>query len=77
MEVYERANDHLYGRYYAYFKSAKIGQDGMLISDSGRGDTPAAAIASYGKRISGKTLVFNATETNRKEIKAPKIITKT
>ena len=49
-------------------RGCEIKKDGFLISDFGRGKSIREAVDDYLKKISGKTLVFNATSGSRREV---------
>jgi hypothetical protein len=60
-----------HGRFIALFKDCEEKGDGTLISTYGNGNSEAEAIADYGDRISGKTLVIGAYTADRKELCVP------
>lgn len=61
-------------RYYASFQNCEIKEGSMLISCSGDGATPDAAIRRYTNLISNRTVVYRATLDGRKDIMVPTLI---
>jgi hypothetical protein len=59
------------GRYFAEFDGSEIKNDGCLATMSGNGETISLAIHDYARRLGGKTLVFNAYRSTRREIISP------
>jgi hypothetical protein len=58
-------------RFCASWRNVEIKDGCMLISESGRGDTPQAAVFDYMKKISGRTIVVNGSANRRRIIKLP------
>lgn len=59
-------------KFWAQLRGVEEKADGLLRSSHGNGDTPDDAIADYARQISGKTLVVDAMDPEkRKEIVAP------
>ena len=76
MLVYERKDDRPEGlaRYYCSLEHIEIKDDSVLISPSGNGNTVEEAIEDYCRRISGKRLVYRATNpAQRRDFMAPMI----
>ena len=72
MLIRERPKDlWRHGRFWASFEDCEEKGDGTLIGTYGNGDSEAEAIADYGEKISGKTLVIGAYTTDRKELLVP------
>jgi len=61
------------GRFTAYFYGAEVKSDptGFLYSVYGEGKSPNDALTNYAGKIQGKTLVFDATNEDRREVKVP------
>lgn len=55
--------------YYVEYEDSDIKDGDELCGDPGRGHTVESAAKDYAKKISGKTLVFNAETSYREEIK--------
>lgn len=72
MEIRERSKD-LWGngRFIASFEHCEEKGDGVLIGAYGNGNTEEEAIEDYGRRISGKMIVLNASTQVRKEMRVP------
>jgi len=60
-------------RYYAKIKHTESKEGNFLCGAYANGRTPKEAIANYATEISCKTLVVDAYEKTRKEIKVPRI----
>lgn len=77
MKCVERATRRSHGmdlpRWYAAFDHADVSDQHALVGVTGNGDTPAAAIADYVKRITGQLLVIGAWGAcpTRREIQCP------
>lgn len=82
MEVHERSpHEPVFGgwrggavRFYAHFSCCEIADNGCLVGVFGDGPSPEAAIADYGKQISGRRLIHRAYQPERKEIAVPIIV---
>ena len=57
-------------RHFACFPNVQLKKDGMLVSETGNGPTPEAAIDDYAKKISGRLLVIDAMSETRREFYA-------
>lgn len=66
---------HNQQRYTASFVGAEVAENSCLISAYGKGITPNEALLDYVKRIKGKTLVFDAYKSTRREYQVPTTIT--
>ena len=78
MEVHERRT--AFGdpnRFYAYFASAEVMENGCLRSTFGNGATPKEAIADYARAISLKRLAIDAMTQTRREIDVPRLLPST
>jgi hypothetical protein len=61
-------------RYFAYFQGAEVKSDAVLSGEYGNGNVPEDAIANYALRISGKLLVIDAYDKEkRREIQVPEL----
>jgi hypothetical protein len=61
-------------RYWARFKHSETRLRGVILeSTHGNGQTPAEAVDDYAHKISGKLLVVNAYQVNRREIQVPQL----
>ena len=60
-------------RYYASIPNCEVSDGYFLTGSYGNGSTPLRAVRAYAKEISGKKLVFNAYQSHRKELIAPKL----
>ncbi len=56
------------GKVAVSFKNCEIKNGMFLVSEFGTGDTFEQACEDYLNKISGKTFVFNASSSSRKEI---------
>jgi len=57
--------------WFASFENCEIKEDGVLITVSGNGHSPCAALANYAEKIRGKTIVLNASKGARREFDVP------
>jgi hypothetical protein len=55
-------------RFYCDISHVEVKGNGVLISLCGNGPTPDDAMENYLGKITGTTLVYNATSENRKEV---------
>ena len=61
-------NRDLSGNIYVSYENSKVKDGCMLAGIVGRGSTFEYACEEYLKKISGKTLVFNAISESRQEV---------
>ncbi len=71
--VNERSDPKL-KKYYVSFLNGEISEGILLIGYCGDGNTINQALKDYCKKISNKTIVFNAYCSNRVEFNLPKLI---
>lgn len=77
MKVHERDVDTLKWspslcKFHASFQDTEISEGCFLLSQHGNGNTPNQAIKDYGNIISGKLLIVNAgNPEKRREIRVP------
>jgi len=77
MVVKERRNPSApSSRYYAMFDGCEVTDRCMLSPLYGNGPSQDQAISAYAEEISLKTIAFNAMESNRMEIVAPRLESK-
>ena len=62
-----------HSRFTADFEYAEVKEGGMLASLYGEGKDPFEALNDYAEQITGKTLVFNASGTERREYLVPEL----
>ena len=74
MEIHERSSEASPRRWYAHFFSAEVSQGNFLCGTFGDGPSEEDAVRDYAKQISGKLLVINAMEPERREIPVPVLI---
>jgi hypothetical protein len=61
------------GRFVADLEYAEVKDDGMLVSSGGEGQNPIEALNNYAAQISGKTIVFDAYGSKRREYLVPEL----
>lgn len=77
MVIHERSKKYCSSnemRFYARFDKAEIGGDGMLRGAYGNGSTPEKAIEEYAQVISEEFLIISANQSDRREIRVPRLI---
>lgn len=57
-----------FGRYYAHYENCEVKDGYFLKGEFGVGEDVIEACEDYLKKISGKTLVFNAMTDKREEV---------
>ena len=58
-------------RFYAHFDGVEVMDRGMLVTDTGNGDTPEEAIEDYLGRLRGKRIAIRAYRPERVEVDVP------
>ena len=75
IKVRERSRESRLPPYYASFERAEVMSNGCLVSMTGDGESPEAAIADYAAKISGERLAIDACTPRRREIVCPQFDT--